>query len=73
QISLGTIVMPTYDISRPSQEAILRLESWYHGLLTRLRSECLVRSEGDFLISFKRDLSLWLVYVKILSSCMDVN
>uniref|UniRef100_A0AAF5PJA3 SH2 domain-containing protein n=1 Tax=Wuchereria bancrofti TaxID=6293 RepID=A0AAF5PJA3_WUCBA len=61
QISLGTIVMPTYDISRPSQEAILRLESWYHGLLTRLRSECLVRSEGDFLISFKRDLSLWLV------------
>ncbi|VDN93845.1 unnamed protein product [Brugia pahangi] len=41
--------MPTYDIPRPSQEAVLRLESWYHGLLTRFRSECLVQSEGDFL------------------------
>nr|CRZ22496.1 Bm8573 [Brugia malayi] len=54
--------MPTYDIPRPSQEAVLRLESWYHGLLTRFRSECLVQSEGDFLvrdsISFKGDFVL---------------
>ncbi|CAG9536773.1 unnamed protein product [Cercopithifilaria johnstoni] len=54
--------MSTYDIPRPSQEAVLRLEPWYHGLLTRLRSECLVRSEGDFLIrdsiSFKGDFVL---------------
>uniref|UniRef100_A0A915PRJ1 SH2 domain-containing protein n=1 Tax=Setaria digitata TaxID=48799 RepID=A0A915PRJ1_9BILA len=54
--------MPPYDIPRPSQETILRLECWYHGLLTRLRAECLVRSEGDFLvrdsISFKGDFVL---------------
>ncbi|VDO31631.1 unnamed protein product, partial [Onchocerca flexuosa] len=54
--------MPTYDIPRPSQEAVLALECWYHGLLTRLRSECLVQSEGDFLvrdsISFKGDFVL---------------
>ncbi|VDO16479.1 unnamed protein product [Brugia timori] len=47
--------MPTYDIPRPSQEAVLRLESWYHGLLTRFRSECLVQSEGDFLVSILED------------------
>uniref|UniRef100_A0A0R3S323 SH2 domain-containing protein n=1 Tax=Elaeophora elaphi TaxID=1147741 RepID=A0A0R3S323_9BILA len=61
-MSLIATVMPTYDIPRPSQEAVLRLESWYHGLLTRFRSECLVRSEGDFLvrdsISFKGDFVL---------------
>ncbi|KAL3989240.1 SH2 domain family protein [Acanthocheilonema viteae] len=59
---VATSVTPTYDIPRPSQEAVLQLESWYHGLLTRLRSECLVRSEGDFLvrnsISFKGDFVL---------------
>ncbi|VDK73288.1 unnamed protein product [Litomosoides sigmodontis] len=62
-MSLVATVMPTaYDIPRPSREAVLELESWYHGMLTRLQSECLVRSEGDFLvrdsISFKGDFVL---------------
>ncbi|EFO19248.1 hypothetical protein LOAG_09246 [Loa loa] len=62
RMSLVAAVTPTYDIPRPSHEAVLRLETWYHGMLTRLRSECLVRSEGDFLvrdsISFKGDYVL---------------
>ncbi|VDM95984.1 unnamed protein product [Thelazia callipaeda] len=61
-MTLLASIMPTYDVPRASQESVLRLECWYHGMLTRLRAECLVCSQGDFLvrdsISFKGDFVL---------------
>ncbi|VDN38289.1 unnamed protein product [Gongylonema pulchrum] len=47
---LSASVMPSYDTPLPSLNAALRLECWYHGSLTRVRSEYLVRDEGDFLV-----------------------
>lgn len=52
RMSVLTAAMPVYDVPRPSHEAALLIECWYHGLLTRIRSESLVRAEGDFLVSF---------------------
>lgn len=49
-MSLATASSPTYDVPLPSADASLRLESWYHGAITRIRSESLVRAEGDFLV-----------------------
>lgn len=66
-MSLVTTITPTYDIPRSSQEVVLQLESWYHGLLTRLRSECLVRSEGDFLVSVTR---VETKFIKSRKSCL---
>lgn len=44
---------PTYDHPRPSCEGLLQMEPWYHGKITRYRSECLVQCEGDFLVIFR--------------------
>uniref|UniRef100_F1KWC0 Breast cancer anti-estrogen resistance protein 3 n=1 Tax=Ascaris suum TaxID=6253 RepID=F1KWC0_ASCSU len=49
-MSVATASSPNYDVPRPSAESTLRLECWYHGLLTRVRAESLVRAEGDFLV-----------------------
>ncbi|VDK23131.1 unnamed protein product [Anisakis simplex] len=51
-MSVATASSPNYDVPRPSAECALRLEAWYHGQLTRVRAESLVRAEGDFLVRF---------------------
>ncbi|VDM47086.1 unnamed protein product [Toxocara canis] len=49
-MSVATASSPNYDVPRPSAESTLRLECWYHGMVTRVHAESLVRSEGDFLV-----------------------
>lgn len=51
-MSVATLSSPSYDIPQLPVDFSLRLEPWYHGMITRIRSESLVTSEGDFLVSF---------------------